>query len=61
VQTVAKADTPSETAGTVDVELAAGPDAATGKEPEPANRTYGDDFDIYLNDIETQMIVKGAQ
>jgi hypothetical protein len=58
--TVREGDTPSQTAGTVEVELAAGRDKATGLDTSRQVVAYGDDTNIYLNGIETQMIVKGS-
>lgn len=53
-------DQPDKTAGTVDVKLAAGPDEESGKDDSVQNVSYGNDVDIYLNGIETQMIKDGS-
>jgi hypothetical protein len=50
----------TETAGTVDLDLAAGPDNASGEDRSEQDVTYGNDLDIYLNGIETTMIVDGS-
>jgi hypothetical protein len=67
---VRKGDHPDQTAGTVDVELGAGPDAAQDtapaegrsarKDPSVQQVTYGNDVDIYLNGITAMMIQDGS-
>ena len=57
---VREGDSPSKTAGTVDVKLAAAPDKDSGVDNSRKTVTYGDDVNIYLNGIETQMILKGS-
>jgi hypothetical protein len=56
---VRRGDHPTEIAGTVDVIMGAGPDEASG-EPSVQEVTYGDDVNIYLNGIETTLIVDGS-
>src|SRR5262249_35415467 len=56
---VRRGDHPTETAGTVDVILVAGPDEASGGE-SVQDVTYGNDVNIYLNGIETTLIVDGS-
>ncbi len=51
---VREGDQPNKTAGSVDVDLAA------GEEGSVQNVSYGNDVDIYLNGIETSMIEDGA-
>ncbi len=60
ILTVREGESPSQTAGTVEVDLAAGRDEETGVDMSRQIVTYGDETNIYLNGIETQMIVKGA-
>lgn len=57
---VRRGDHPSETAGTVDVDLAAGPNDASGEDKSVQDVSYGDDVNIYLNGIETTMIEDGS-
>ena len=67
---VRKGDHPDQTAGTVDVELGAGADAAQDtapadgksarKYPSVREVTYGNDVDIYLNGITATMIQDGS-
>src|SRR5690348_10405587 len=57
---VRQGDQPDKTAGTVDVELAAGPDKESGKDGSVRHVTYGNNVDIYLNGIETTMIKSGS-
>ena len=47
-------------AGTVEVQLMAGPDTQTGEDPSRQIVTYGNDADIYLNGIETLLISHGS-
>ena len=53
-------DQPDQTAGSVNVEMAAGPDKESGKDGSVQNVSYGNDVDIYLNGIETTMIKNGS-
>ena len=57
---VREADQPDKTAGSVDVELAAGPDKTTGKDNSVQHVSYGNDVNIYLNGIETTMVKDGS-
>jgi hypothetical protein len=53
-------DQPDQTAGSVEVDMAAGPDKKSGKDGSVQNVSYGNDVDIYLNGIETRMIHDGS-
>jgi len=57
---VRQGDHPTQTSGTVDVDLAAGRDEASGKDESVQDVPYGNDVDIYLNGIETTMIAHGS-
>jgi hypothetical protein len=58
---VRKGDHPSDTAGSVVVELAAGSDQETGEEDLMQRVSYGNDTDIFLNGLELTMQAKGAE
>lgn len=58
---VRKGDSPSKTAGTVEVDL--GPEQTgddRGTDDSHKTVAYGDDTNIYLNGFEVQMIVNGS-
>ena len=61
VLVVRKGDHPSETAGTVEITLAAGPDEKTGSDYSVQNISYGNDVDIYLNGFEATMSGAGKE
>lgn len=58
---VRRGDHPSETAGTVNVTLAAGPDEKTGEDNSVQNVSYGNDVDIFLNGFEATISTDGAE
>jgi hypothetical protein len=57
---VRQGDHPSNTAGTVEVDLPAGPDSESGKDDSVQDVRYGNDVDIYLNGIDIALIADGA-
>jgi len=57
---VREADQPDKTAGSVDVELAAGPDKITGRDSSVQDVSYGNEVNIYLNGIETTLFKDGS-
>jgi|ERR1035437_5627555 hypothetical protein len=58
VLTVRKGDSPSDTAGTVDVYLSKAK-GTTGTDARVKDVSYGNDVDIYLNGIETSLSSDG--
>jgi hypothetical protein len=58
---VRKGDLSSQTAGSVNVTLAPGPDKETGEYMTEQVVTYGDDVDIYLNGLEVTLTSNGQE
>jgi hypothetical protein len=59
---VRKGDHPSESAGEVEVELSAAPEEESDQDDTSIQDvTYGNDSDIYLNGIDTKLLVDGAE
>jgi hypothetical protein len=57
---VRQGDHPTNSAGTVEVDLAAAPGKESGEDKSEQNVAYGNDVDIYLNGIETTMVADGS-